>query len=144
MIRVRLWTLHPKYLDARGLVALWRETLLAQKVLEGNTKGYRNHPQLIRFKAQTDPVACVATYLRFIQQEAVSRGYNFDRTKIAPGQSRRRMKCSRGQLLFEWEHLKQKLKLRDPRKHAEIKQSRSPEAHPLFVIVDGDVESWER
>lgn len=141
---MRLWTVHPKYLDARGLVALWRETLLAQKVLRGDTKGYRNHPQLIRFKEQTDPVAYLATYLRFIHQEAVSRGYNFDGTKIAGGRSQRRMKCSRGQLLFEWQHLKRKLKVRDPIKHAEIKRSSYPDAHPLFVIVDGDVETWER
>ena len=140
---MRLWSIHPKYLDARGLVALWRETLLAQKVLRGDTKGYRNHPQLIRFKEQTDPVACVATYLRFVHQEAVRRGYKFDRTKIAPGRSRKRLKCSRGQLLFEWQHLKRKLKLRDLGKYTEIKQS-SPEAHPLFAIVDGEVESWER
>ena len=141
---MRIWTVHPKYLDARGLVALWRETLLAQKVLQGDTKGYRNHPQLIRFKEQTDPVSYVATYLRSIHQEALNRGYNFDVTKIAPGQSLARIKCSRGQLLFEWQHLKRKLKVRDPRKHAEIKRSRDPEAHPLFVIVDGDVETWER
>ncbi|HEU5178767.1 MAG TPA: pyrimidine dimer DNA glycosylase/endonuclease V, partial [Burkholderiales bacterium] len=32
---MRLWSLHPKYLDARGLVALWREALLAQAVLRG-------------------------------------------------------------------------------------------------------------
>jgi hypothetical protein len=141
---MRLWTVHPKYLDARGLVALWRETLLAQKVLQSDTKGYRNHPQLIRFKEQTDPVACVASYLHCIHQEAVSRGYNFDVTKIAPGKTRKRMRCSRGQLLFECQHLKRKLKLRDPQKLAEIKQSNYPDAHPLFVIVDGDVENWER
>lgn len=141
---MRLWTLHPKYLDARGLVALWRETLLAQKVLQGNTNGYRNHPQLIRFREQTDPLKCVATYLRVIQQEAGRRGYNFDPGKIASGGGRRRMKCSSGQLLFEWHHLKSKLKLRDPRKHAEIERLHDPEAHPFFVIVDGDVEAWER
>lgn len=141
---MRLWTVHPKYLDARGLVALWRETLLAQKVLQGATKGYRNHPQLLRFKEQADPVGSLATYLRVIHQEAVRRGYNFDGTKIAQGQSRRRMKCSTGQLLFEWQHLKRKLKLRDPKKHAAIRYSSYPEAHPLFVIVDGDVETWER
>lgn len=82
----RLWTVHPKYLAARGLVALWRETQLAQKVLHCETNGYRNHPQLIRFKDQTDPVSCVATYLRYIHREAVSRGYKFDATKIASGQ----------------------------------------------------------
>ncbi|HET9789271.1 MAG TPA: pyrimidine dimer DNA glycosylase/endonuclease V [Pyrinomonadaceae bacterium] len=141
---MRLWTVHPKYLDARGLVALWRETLLAQKVLQGNTKGYRNHPQLIRFKEQINPVGAVATYLRAIHQEAARRGYNFDSTKIAADQSRRRMKCSRGQLLFEWEHLQRKLELRDPQRHAQIKQFGCPEPHPLFTIVEGDVEAWER
>jgi len=38
---MRLWTIHPKYLDAKGLVALWRETLLAKHVLEGKTPGYK-------------------------------------------------------------------------------------------------------
>lgn len=37
---MRLWSIHPRYLDTKGLVALWRETLLlAQAVLFGNTKG---------------------------------------------------------------------------------------------------------
>ena len=27
---MRIWTLHPEYLDGRGLTALWRETLLAR------------------------------------------------------------------------------------------------------------------
>ena len=43
---MRLWSLHPKYLDKLGLLGLWRESLLAQKVLLGKTKGYKNHPQL--------------------------------------------------------------------------------------------------
>ncbi|HKX52383.1 MAG TPA: pyrimidine dimer DNA glycosylase/endonuclease V [Nitrosospira sp.] len=37
---MRLWTLHPRYLDTKGLVAAWREALLAQKVLSGLTSGY--------------------------------------------------------------------------------------------------------
>ena len=41
---MKLWSIHPKYLDAKGLVALWREALLAQKVLDGKTEGYKNHP----------------------------------------------------------------------------------------------------
>jgi hypothetical protein len=65
---MRLWTLHPKYLDAQGLVALWREGLLAQKVLRGRTRGYRHHPQLARFRAQADPVASIARYLRAVQE----------------------------------------------------------------------------
>jgi len=51
---MRLWSLHPAYLDARGLGALWREGLLAQAVLRGKTRGYRSHPQLERWRAR-DP-----------------------------------------------------------------------------------------
>jgi len=30
---MRLWSIHPKYLDRQGLLAVWRESLLAQSVL---------------------------------------------------------------------------------------------------------------
>src|SRR5579862_5032823 len=81
-LTMRLWTLHPKYLDAKGLVALWREALLAQKVLRGKTKGYRHHPQLARFKAHENPVVALAAYLREVHKEAKRRGYAFDGSKI--------------------------------------------------------------
>ena len=47
---MRLWSLHPSYLDSAGLVALWQEGLLARKVLSSQTKGYIHHPQLHRFR----------------------------------------------------------------------------------------------
>ena len=81
---VRLWTFHPKYLDARGLVALWREGLLARAVLKRQTKGYRHHPQLARFRAHPSPIAAINAYLRMVLVEAEARGYAFDRTKIGP------------------------------------------------------------
>ena len=111
---MRLWTLHPKYLDAQGLVALWREGLLAQKVLQGRTRGYRNHPQLDRFKAQADPVAAIARYLRAVQEEAARRGYRFTRSKIARRPGGRAIAETRGQLAYEWRHLRRKLKRRAP------------------------------
>ena len=74
---MRLWTLHPRYLDPRGLVALWREGLLAQAVLLGRTKGYSHHPQLHRFAAQRGGAGCLAEYLRVVQKEATRRGYRF-------------------------------------------------------------------
>jgi hypothetical protein len=79
---MRLWTLHPKYLDARGLVALWREALLAQKVLRGATRGYKHHPQLIRFAGTQNPSAALAAYLKAVHYEAVERDYKFDARKI--------------------------------------------------------------
>ena len=79
---MRIWSFHPKYLDRQGLIALWREALLAQKVLRGETRGYKHHPQLLRFRSQYDPVAAIAKYLEYVFAEVVTRGYNFDRHKI--------------------------------------------------------------
>jgi hypothetical protein len=141
---MRLWSLHPKYLDPRGLVALWREALLAQKVLQGETRGYRSHPQLERFKYHPDPVAAIATYLQSIFEESRERGYAFNVRKI--GSSKRisdRISCTHGQLLYEWELLKKKLMARCPGKYHEIQHVTSPEPHPLFAVIQGEREPWE-
>ena len=79
---MRLWSLHPRYLDVKGLLAAWREGLLAQKVLEGLTKGYTHHPQLDRFRAAADPLSAISRYLSAIADEADARAYRFDRLKI--------------------------------------------------------------
>ena len=70
---MRLWSLHPKYLDTKGLVALWREGLLARKVLQGQTRGYKYHPQLERFKNHNKPVNAIDTYLLHVYNESVNR-----------------------------------------------------------------------
>lgn len=141
---MRIWTIHPRYLDTKGLLAAWREGLLAQKVLQNKTKGYRNHPQLLRFKAAADPAASIAMYLRGIYEEAVKRGYKFDAAKIDQAKFSSRIRCTRGQLLHEWIHFKLKLETRDTKLHAELVGVPEPQPHPLFEIVDGDVEEWER
>ncbi len=141
---MRLWTIHPRYLDARGLVALWREALLAQKVLQGRTRGYRHHPQLARFQAQENPAAALASYLRAVHEEAARRGYKFDRRKIGARRSRGKIAETEGQLLYEWRHLRRKLKRRDPPTYARHRSDHLPEAHPLFRIVPGSVREWER
>lgn len=141
---MRLWTLHPKYLDAKGLVALWREALLAQQVLQNHTSGYKNHPQLVRFRDQHDPCGSIAAYLQILFDEANARGYRFDGMKIATTRAPEKITSTRGQLVYEWAHLQKKLQLRAPGKLAEIKRIQQPEAHPLFDIVEGDVEAWEK
>jgi len=141
---VRLWTLHPKHLDSAGLVAVWREALLAQAVLLGRTRGYRNHPQLARFKAQDDPPSAVAAYLRGVHDESLTRGYRFDESKIGGPESRRSITTTAGQLAFEWDHLMAKLARRDPEVFLANKQICSAEPHPLFGIVPGPVADWER
>lgn len=142
---MRIWSLHPAYLDRQGLVACWRETLLAQAVLADVTKGYRQHPQLERFRAVTDPVAAVGTYLGGIADEADARGYRFDRTRIRqPGSAVPTIPVTTGQLAREWEHLRAKLAQRSPEVLVRHQAVALPHAHPLFVVVPGPVATWER
>ncbi|WP_313821293.1 pyrimidine dimer DNA glycosylase/endonuclease V, partial [Citricoccus sp.] len=79
---MRLWSLHPQYLDRQGLTGGWREALLAQAVLAGRTKGYRSHPQLVRFRSHPDPAAAIGAFLLVTAEEAAERGYTFDVTRI--------------------------------------------------------------
>lgn len=142
---MRLWTVHPKYLDAPGLTAAWREGLLARKVLQGLTRGYRHHPQLVRFRAHAHPLLCIERYLAGLFDESVVRGYGFDARKLAsPRPSARRIVETDGQLLHEWTHLKRKLRVRAPALHHRLRDVPVPEAHPLFRIVPGAVRDWER
>ncbi len=140
---MRLWSLHPKYLDGKGLVALWREGLLAQAVLAGKTTGYRNHPQLRRFRESGAPRTTIAAYLREVQAEAARRGYRFDAKKIGRSAAVRKLPVSRGQLEYEWEHLRRKLRRRAPAWLKDLPTVKAPEPHPLFRKVEGGVEDWE-
>lgn len=141
---MRLWSLHPSYLDRRGLVALWREGLLAQAVLRGQTRGYTRHPQLTRFQDSRAPVRQVANYLRGVHAEAVRRGYSFDGTKLARSGLTEPLPVTTGQLAFEWQHLLTKLRARDPEWLRGLSVPSLPRAHPSFRVVPGDVEPWER
>jgi len=140
---MRLWTLHPEYLDAPGLTAAWREALLARHVLLGRTRGYRNHPQLERFRAEERPVAAINSFLAAIHAESLARGYSFDASKVGRARMRGTMPETRGQLLFEWQHLLAKLRARDPARFRELRGLEHPRAHPSFRIVAGPVRPWE-
>lgn len=141
---MRLWSLHPRYLDPQGLVALWREALLARAVLCGNTRGYRNHPQLERFRAHATPRSAISSYLQGVHAEAEARGYSFDRGKIGPGRVQAPILVTSGQVEYEWHHLLKKLEARSPALHRQWCDVVAPECHPLFRLQPGPVESWER
>lgn len=141
---MRLWTLHPKYLDRAGLLALWREALLAQAVLRGETRGYRNHPQLIRFRNHPEPETAICVYLVRILDEAVRRGYRFNPEKIGPCGKTPTIPVTRGQLLHERNHLLGKLERRDCAACEVLTRTVEPDPHPLFTIRPGAVESWEK
>jgi len=140
---MRLWSIHPEYLDTKGLVALWREGLLAQKVLLGNTRGYRNHPQLNRFKSAGNPVGAIASYLRHVAREASRRGYNFDTNKISDKRTQKKLLVSNSQVNYEFAHLIQKLKIRSPDRYEILKDLQSLKTHPIFERYQGDIEEWE-
>jgi hypothetical protein len=141
---MRLWTVHPRYLDSKGLVAAWREALLAQKVLAGRTRGYKHHPQLQRFQEQRKPMNAIGTFLTGLAREAKRRGYEFDDGKILKKGSRARIKETAGQLEYEWEHLKAKLRRRAPLLYRETISVALPKAHPMFRVVPGGVREWEK
>jgi hypothetical protein len=145
---MRLWSLHPRYLDQKGLVACWRESLLAQKVLAGGTTGYRNHPQLVRFRAASDPMAAIGAYLAGLADEADGRGYRFNAALIlspAVGTAVPIL-VTEGQLHYERQHLLAKLATRDPDRIRQLAPALAPipDAPPLFKVIGGPVEDWER
>jgi len=144
---VRLWSIHPKYLDKAGLGACWREALLAKKVLEGNTKGYKNHSQLIRFKQHSDPLVMINRFLMEIWREAKwERGYNYDESKFKIDE-RNVILCipvTRGQLAFEACHINSKIIKRSSQARVALSALDRIECHPIFDPCNGDVESWEK
>ena len=163
----------PAPLPARSprLVACWRETLLAQKVLRGLTRGYTNHPQLIRFRAHPQPLEAVAAYLSGLADEADARGYSFNRALIDAGEdstsehgagnnsadkaespyaSVARIPVPLGQLEYELAFLQHKVAGRDPEWEHQLSERLAARgklaacAHPLFEVVPGTIEPWEK
>ena len=143
---MRLWSLHPSYLDAIGLIALWREGLLARKVLLGQTKGYTRHPQLIRFRETGNPLQTMDLYLKAVHDESIRRGYSFDLSKISPcaRQPSSRLLLPDKQLEYEFHHLLNKLRKRSPQQYYLLQQTTSILPHPLFQVVPGDICTWEK
>lgn len=142
---MRLWSIHPKYLDKHGLIALWREGLLAQKVLNGEISSYHENAQIERFREYDNPLKAIGSYLSFIASEGARRGYRLSHEKILyPNFDKDVLPVNDGQLIFEMQHLRNKLKIRDAVKCREIKNLPEVEPHPLFNLTSGGVMSWEK
>jgi hypothetical protein len=114
---VRLWSLHPKYLDA---------------------------PQLHRFREHPSPRRAIDAWLAGLHAEATLRGYSFDRSKIGPLYKLTRIPVTRGQIDYEWRHLKRKLARRSPAQLAKVKLVRRPHCHPLLCARPGPIAAWEK
>lgn len=141
---MRIRSVHPSYMDTKWLVALRRETLLAKHVLEGKTKWYTMHPQLDRFKWSPNPLWSINAYLIEVRYEAHKRGYHFDKQKIGIITDRVNITVTRWQLRYEYQWLLEKLQKRDPHHYMGIKDQKNIVSHPLFSIIDGDIEYWEK
>ena len=142
---MRLWTLHPKMLDQKGLVGLWREGLLAQNVLLGKTKGYKNHPQLIRFRQHPYPVNAICYYLIQIYKEATTRGYAFDfkKIRISTPVLFEQIQVNSGQINYEREHLLKKLKIRNFEVFQRVMKIPNETNSTFCVVSNPSIESWE-
>ena len=147
---MRLWSINPSYLDSKGLGGVWREGLLAQAVLLGKTKSWKNHSHILRFKNHEKPVSAIGFYLLKIYEEAKFRGYRYCKFKIVKlSENVSPIKVTKGQLLYEFHILKERLKNRDPNKYKEVRKKierreNHTHPHPLFIVVDGEVELWEK
>lgn len=135
-------------LDTKGLVALWREGLGAQKALyyyvQGKPFGYQSHPQLDRFKSSHDPVGAIVAYMQAVYNESLERGYTFNQSLILPGFphfAEGLIPVTSGQIDYELEWLESKLLHRSP---ADLDRLKHATLHPLFHEIPGEIESWER
>ncbi|WP_298705995.1 pyrimidine dimer DNA glycosylase/endonuclease V [uncultured Campylobacter sp.] len=143
---MRLWTINFKYLDAKGLITLWREALLAKNVLAGLTKGYKNHPQLDRFYAHENALEAINAYLAGVYTQACARGYKFDVAKVGEFDERNLAKIavSRGQIEYEFAFLQEKLKSRDIKAYERNLGVKNIEIAGVFEEVAGGIEPWEK
>lgn len=141
---MRIWSINPSYLDTKGLVAVWREGLLALHVLSGKTKGYTKHPQLQRFQEHPTPLEAITHYLHYIANEADNRGYSFDRKKLLPMQDVTKITVTHRQLEYEINHLKEKLKNRDLQRFISLGKETVFAVHPLFELIEGPIANWEK
>ena len=117
--------------------------MLAKNVLEEKTKGYKNHPQLIRFKNSANPLQGINQYLAAVYKESQTRGYHFNKDKLKIYNEPVTLTVTRKQIEYETQHLLKKLKTRDMERYHRLLNETNIEPHPIFKIIDGEIEAWE-
>jgi hypothetical protein len=86
----------------------------------------------------------MAAFLTGIAEEAQRRGYHFDTSKISGRKPLGQIEETKGQLLYEWAHLRAKLRTRAPEFYRCFRKVKTPDPHPLFRIIPGDIREWEK
>ena len=150
---MRIWSIHPKYLDSKRLGAQWREALLCRNVLKGMTTGYKSHPQFLRIAKHPNPIAFINAYLGTIYYEASHRGYRYDLSKIEKVDLRdvEQMKVTCGQVSYEFIHNQHKIKDSKNTEKYDLNENltQTPsgchiEVNHLFIKVPGEIENFEK
>lgn len=141
---MRIWSIHPSYLDSAGINGCWRESLLAQKILNGHNFSYKNHSQMKRFYSDRESLLAIGTYLYYIYLESVKRNYNYDFNKILYFNNNYKMQVTENQLLYEFNLLQWKLKKRNYKKYLENKNIKEIFPNNIFDVKEGQIESWEK
>lgn len=151
IIIMRIWSFHPKYLDKQGLSRAINEGIAGNKALRKTGEGYppswEKHSQLERFKTTAIPGIYSQLYLDRLfmikynswMLETNQEPFFDDIENPYP-----KLKVTIGQLKYEWQRYLKKISKRSPKLYEELKSIELPEPHPLFNIIDGDVESWEK
>ena len=140
---MRLWSLHPRYLDPQG----WSrcgETLLARKVLRGETRGYRHHPQLQRFREARDPQSAIDAYLPRSTPRRRRAATRSTRTSSMPTRARKDPGRARATRRARMGHLIAQARVAQPGAHVRWRELQRPRTHPSFRVVAGGVADWER
>ena len=93
----------------------------------------------VRHRSGQSPPICTGLYA-----ESLARGYCFDAAKISRARYSGLLRVTRGQLDYEWKHLLAKLVMRDLDRHRQLRKIKRPRPHPLFRIIAGSREDWEK
>jgi hypothetical protein len=117
---------------------------MAKAVLNGQTRGYKHHPQLQRFKKHSEPQAAINAYLWEVYKEAERRGYRFNVSKLETACDRAKIPVTDEQLQYEWAHLQKKLSTRDEKQYQKNASVIEIMPHPSIELVPGTIETWER
>lgn len=132
---MRLWSIHPKYLDKHALIALWREGLLAQKALSGKGLVDEANVQLVRFKKSANPVRAIGSYLSFVASEGAKQGCKLNHERILqPNFEAKFMTTDVAQMELEVEQLKARMKTRNKDKFKLLTDVHKFEANPVFTL----------
>ena len=137
LYNMNLWSFHPKYLDEKGLRAVWQDALFAQNVLSGRIKDHRKYyPQLMKFNNYFEPLAAIGAYLGFIYDDGVERGIIFQEHKIMHRSKRENIfQVDRERLEDEFEQYKRKMQTVSMLQTAKLRQVSKVEPHPIFEVV---------